>query len=101
MIKELDQRTILSLPSTHTLHKFTHVSTYKHMRGGGAADVKRGESSEKIAIQVSSSAAAHFHVTVQKLPLIGKCAYRLHMYIFLISAGFWRMRRMGLDYFFK
>lgn len=69
--------------------------------GAGAAGVKRGESSGKIAIQVSSSAAAHCHPNVQKLPPNGKCAYRLHMYICLISAGFWRMRRLGLDYFFS
>lgn len=63
--------------------------------------MEKGESSEKIAIQVSSFAAAHFHPNVQKIPPIEKCAYRLHMYVCLISAGFWRMRRVGLESFFK
>lgn len=115
-MKELDQWTILSLPSTLAQPyitpyiSYTNVFTTKYMgvgdlgggRGvlGGAAGVKRGESSGLIAIQVSPSAAAHCHPNVQRLLPNGKYAYRLHMYICLISAGFWRMRRLGLDYFF-
>lgn len=62
---------------------------------------KRENHQKQLLSRVLSFVAVHFHPNVQKIPPIGKCAYRLHMYVCLISAGFLARGKIGVRLLFQ